>query len=340
MQKSTQVVPFQPQDLIEYRRLRAWFLFLSGWLQIKIAEALGVTQGAVSQWLKRAREKGVEALRRGKAKGARPKLTAEQKAQIPQLLARGASAWGFRGEVWTCERIVEVIQREFKVRYSPEQVGRILKELKWSCQKPERRSRQRDEQAIQKWRDEKWPEIKKKADQEGVTILLADESAFYTLPAVVRTWAPVGQTPLLQEALRYEHVSALSAMTPEGKLYLMSKEESFKAPDVVVFLQHLMELIPGKLLVLWDRGRIHRARIVTEFVARHCARLATDFFPAYAPDLNPDEGVWQYLKYVELRNLCCKTLKEIRHELVQAVKRLRAKPLIIRSFMDRAGLVY
>jgi len=162
MQPANQLVPFQALDVIEWRRLRAWYLFLSGWIQVKIAEALGVTQGAVSQWLKRARQRGVEALRRGKAPGARPKLTADQKAQIPQLLARGATAWGFRGEVWTCERVAEVIKREFQVQYTPEHVGRILKKLRWSCQKPERRSVRRDEEAIEQWRDQQWPEVKKK----------------------------------------------------------------------------------------------------------------------------------------------------------------------------------
>jgi len=181
---------------------------------------------------------------------------------------------------------------------------------------------------------------KKKADSTGVTIVLADEAAFYTLPAVVRTWAPVGQTPLLPEALRYEHVSAISAVTPAGKLYLMSKLGSLKSADVIVFLQHLMEVIKGKLLVLWDRGSIHRALRVKDFVERQADRLEVDWLPAYAPELNPDEGVWRYLKYVELRNLCCKSLEEIRHELVLAVNRLRAKPRIIRSFFAHAGLVY
>jgi transposase len=149
-------------DWREGRRFRAWELKRQGWKQKDIAAALGVTPGAVSQWLKRAREGGVEALRRRKAPGARPRLSAPQRAQIPGLLARGAEAFGFRGDLWTRERVAKVIRREFGVSYHPGHVGRILRACGWSLQKPIRRATQRDEAAIQRWKEERWPEIKKR----------------------------------------------------------------------------------------------------------------------------------------------------------------------------------
>ena len=104
----------QTTDLKEYRRFRAWELRREkGWTQQQIADVLGVTQGAVSQWLKRANEEGIGALRRRKAPGAQPRLTAAQKAEIPGLLKQGAEAHGFRGEVWTRERVAQVIKREY-----------------------------------------------------------------------------------------------------------------------------------------------------------------------------------------------------------------------------------
>ena len=150
-------------DLKEYRRFRAWELYQeNGWAQRHIADILGVTQGAVSQWLKRAREGGVEALRRRKAPGARPRLTAEQKEQIPELLRQGAEAYGFRGEVWTRERVAQVIKRQFGVSYTARHVGRILRDLGWSSQKPVSRASQRDEEAILRWGRERWSELQKK----------------------------------------------------------------------------------------------------------------------------------------------------------------------------------
>lgn len=146
----------------EARRFRAWELKQSGWKQKDIAEALGVTPGAVSQWLKRAREEGVESLRRRVAHGSAPRLSPAQRAQLPQLLALGAEAYGFRGAVWTRGRVAEVIRREFGVTYDVSHVGRILRACGWSLQKPARRARQRDEEAIRAWKEERWPEVEKK----------------------------------------------------------------------------------------------------------------------------------------------------------------------------------
>ena len=118
-------------DWREGRRLRAFELKQQGWSQQHIAEALGVSKGAVSQWMKRARDGGgAQALKRRPAPGARPRLSEEQRAKVPELLERGAEAHGFRGDVWTCERGARVIRREFGVSYHPAHVSRLLKALR------------------------------------------------------------------------------------------------------------------------------------------------------------------------------------------------------------------
>ena len=111
----------------------------------------------------------------------------------------------------------------------------------------------------------------KKAIEEQRTLVFADQSGFYLLPLVLRTYAPAGQTPVVKECLSHDHLSAMSGITPEGKLYMTMQERSYKGPDVVSFLQHLMRYIPGKLLVLWDRAPIHRSKVVKEFLARGAA---------------------------------------------------------------------
>jgi transposase len=149
-------------DWREGRRLRAWELNQEGWPQQRIADALGVSKGAVSQWMKRGREGGgVQALKRQPAPGAPPRLSEEQRAEVPKLLERGAQAHGFRGDVWTCERVAEVIRREFAVSYHPAHVSRLLKALRQSLQKPQRRANQRDEEAIENCKQERWPSLKK-----------------------------------------------------------------------------------------------------------------------------------------------------------------------------------
>jgi transposase len=151
----------QATDWREGRRLRALELKERGWKQTQIADALGVSEGAVSQWMKRAREEGVEGLRHKPPPGATPRLSDQERAKLPELLAQGAEAHGFRGEVWTCERVATVIRREFGVGYHPAHVSRLLKALRQSLQKPQRRAEQRDEEAIERWKEERWPSLKK-----------------------------------------------------------------------------------------------------------------------------------------------------------------------------------
>jgi transposase len=151
----------QAKDWREGRRLRAFELKERGWKQTEIADALGVSEGAVSQWMKRLREKGVEGLRHKPPPGAPPRLSEDERARLPELVAQGAEAHGFRGDVWTCERVAEVIRREFGVSYHPAHVSRLLKKLRLSLQKPERRADQRDEEAIEHWKNQKWPSLKK-----------------------------------------------------------------------------------------------------------------------------------------------------------------------------------
>ncbi len=120
----------------------------------------------MSHWIKRGREGGEEALKAHPPKGVSSRLTAEQKAQIPEFLAKGAEAYGFRGDVWTASRVAEVIRRIFGVRYHRDHVGKLMREAGWSRQKPMERASQRNEEAIKKWSDERWPQIKKKPSRK------------------------------------------------------------------------------------------------------------------------------------------------------------------------------
>jgi transposase len=158
----------QPTDWREGRRLRAWDLHQQGWPQKQIASALGVTQGAVSQWIARGRAGGSDALRNRSHPGATPKLTQAQRAQLPELLKQGAEAHGFVGDVWTQARIASVIKRVFSVSYHPDHIGRLLHALGWSVQKPIARASERNDAAIEHWRTEKWPAIKKKPKTRAV----------------------------------------------------------------------------------------------------------------------------------------------------------------------------
>jgi transposase len=179
----------------------------------------------------------------------------------------------------------------------------------------------------------------KGAQTQGQSIFFIDESGFYPLPSVVRTYAPVGQTPILEEWWTREHLSAISALSPEGQLYFHCQNSAINSADVLAFLEHLLREVPGHLVIIWDGAPIYRSHLIQEFLANGAGqRLHTERLPAYAPGLNPGEGLWQQLKGVELRNVRSFSLAHLRQELRDAVKRVRRKTRILKGCFEGTKL--
>jgi transposase len=276
-----------------------------------------VSAETVSRWLARARTFGPTALLAHPSPGHPSELSAAQRHLIPEFLWHGPEAYGFRGQVWTCGRVAKVIEREFGVGYHKGHVARLLRELCWSPQMPIRRAIQRDEEAIARWRNE----------------------VFYLLPGLVKTYAPIGQTPVLREKVTRDHLSVMGGMTPRGKIYTLARQESLNGLHVMEFLVHLLRVTGKRLLVVWDGSPIHRRAEVSNFVSDVRGKIAIEVLPGYAPDLNPwDEGGWQHLKHVEMRNIICPDLEELHQQFHLAVGRLRMKPRLVQSFFAQAGL--
>jgi transposase len=320
--------------------MRALDLAQRGWTQRDIAVALDASEGAVSRWLAAARRGGPEALRSHPGPGPSAKLTPEQFRLIPDFLWHGAEAYGFRGDVWTCERVAGVIGEEFGVSYSKSQVSRLLKRLGWTPQVPITRAIQRDEEAIGRWRVGPWPALLEKARRERRTLVFVDESGFYLLPGVVKTYAPKGRTPVVDEWQTRDHLSVMGGVTPQGKVYSLVRPKPLNGLHSIEFLVHLGRLVGDRLLVIWDGSPIHRRAEVKAFVAEAGGKIHLEALPAYAPDLNPVEWLWRQLKEVELRNLTCLDLDQLHMELHLALDRVRQRPTLVESFFEAAGLVF
>src|SRR6266545_1995753 len=293
-------------DVREWRRLHALHLREHGWRRLDVAEAMDVTERSVNRWTTVARTSGPQGLRLAPIPGRPPGLSPQQRQLIPEFLWHGAEAYGFRGSVWTCGRIAKVIEEEFGVAYDKGHVSRLLKQLRWTPQTPIERASQRDEEAIEHWRSQTWPRLLAEARIERRTLVFVDEAGFYLLPSVVRTYAPCAHKPVLRAKLTRDHLSVMGGMTPTGRIYTLARQESLNGSHSVEFLVHLMRV---------------------------------EALPGYAPDLNPwDEGGWNHLKNVEMRNLICKDLEELHEEFHLAVNRLRQKAWLVHSFFDQAGL--
>lgn len=330
----------ESREFREWRRLRALELSRRGWKQRDIAIALDVSEGAVSRWLSTARHHGPGALHSHPAPGRPAQLTDEQLQRLPDLLWHGPEVYGFRGDVWTCDRVVGVLFEEFGVSYSKSWVSRLLKQLGWTPQVPDTRALQRNEPAIERWRVKTWPGLQEKARRERRTLVFGDESGFYLLPGLTKTYAPRGHTPIVDECQTRDHLSVMGGLTPQGQVYTLIREETLTGLHSIAFLTHLLRLTQSRLLVIWDGSMIHRRAELRAFVAQQVgsSSIHLEALPGYAPDLNPVEGLWQHLKHVELPNVTCLDIEQLRMELDLAIGRVKRQPDLLQSFFDAARL--
>ena len=178
---------------------------------------------------------------------------------------------------------------------------------------------------------------KKKARRQRRLIVFVDESGLSTRPTRVRTWAPKGQTPLLQETFNWKSLSIIGGLALL-RFYFQIHPGSIKGPQVIEFLRHLQRHVPGRLLVLWDGAAIHRCALVRDYVAGTRGRIRVERLPAYAPELNPVEYMWGQLKTHEIANLIVNQAWELSFEATAALRRMRRRPCIITACYAQAEL--
>jgi transposase len=329
---------------LERRRRHAVALLHQGESPTVVARILGVHRVTLYAWLRK--EQRPDGLAAKPHRGQPPRLSDPQLQQLEQLLLQGAKAHGWTNDLWTCRRIAELIRRRFGVSYHPDHVGRFLHtRLRWSCQKPQRRARERDDADIDFWKRYEFPRILRAAQQRGAHLAFLDESGFFLLAAVRRTWGPQGQTPILPAWDRRDRISVISAITVSPVrqrldlcFRLLPLNCNAKAPDVVDFLRLLKETLGGPLTVLWDRHGIHRkARVVQAYLAKH-PEIVTEDFPGYAPELNPDEQVWNWTKNGPLANRPADDADGLFNHLIDGLTALQQRPDLLAAFVDHSGL--
>jgi hypothetical protein len=296
--------------------------------------------------MKRAREEGVEGLKHKPPPGALPPLNQTQRTRSKELMSRDAEAYGFRGKVWTCARVAELIRKEFGVGYHPAHVTAGCSGGHWGSPCREAPAPPGEPEGPGGgYRAPETPALaraEKGAMKEGRTVSFVDQdrSGFYLLPAVVRTYAPIGRTPVLREELSRDHLFG-NERDHFGRQAIDGGERwSVRRAGRGQLSQACPTPDPGQAFDgLWDGSPIHRSKAVKKFLEDGggfwaAAGAATRL---YAPELNPDEGIWKHLKYVELKNICCRSLSELRVELRKAKERLRHKKHIILGCIRQAG---
>jgi transposase len=265
---------------------------------------------------------------------------------LEELLLQGATAHGWHNHLWTTDRVATLIERHFQVRYHHDHVGRFLRQrLRWSVQKPVRRARERDEEAIRRWQSQEFPRIAAQAQQRQAHLVFLDESGFFLNPLVRRTWGPRGQTPILDAWDRRDRISAISTISVSPKTQrlglqfdLLPDNTNVHAEDIVAYLKRLKVQLGPCLTILWDGSRIHdKSALVRAFLAEN-PDIRTERLPAYAPEMNPDELVWAWTKYGRLGNLAAQHTDWLRDYIITEFTYIQEHPDLMASFIEKTKL--
>jgi transposase len=321
----------------ESRRMEAARLFAAGQTRAQAARTLKVSWRAAHTWYQDWQQGGVVALKATAKPGPKPKFGDEEVARLEKQLRRGPKAHGYENELWNLPRVGRLVHELFGKKASPSEVWRLLRRLRWSPQKPVRRARERKEDQIKAWKEETWPQLKAKAQAEQRTIVFVDESGLSQKPAAKNTWAPEGETPVLELNFNWKKLSVIGGITLRS-VYFQLHETSIKAPEIIAFLDHLQQQIAGKLLVIWDGLPAHRATLVKEYLATTENRVWVERLPGYAPELNPIEYLWGYAKGNDLANLAPKNLVELSTAAHAAFTRVGKLERCLRAFWVQTEL--
>jgi transposase len=318
--------------------MEAAALFRAGKRVYEVAAQMGVAYETAHRWKSRWQTGGAASLRSRGKPGPDKQLNPEQLDELERALLAGAQAAGYEQGLWTLGRIRAFIAQRFGVQYSEVAVWKLLRELKWSPQKPEKRAREADRQAIQEWKAQRWPQLVAEAEREQRVIVFVDESGFSQRPARKRTWAPRGQTPVLEFNFNWKRISAIAGVS-FYELWFALHEGTIRAPQVIEFIQQLQARIGKQLLLVWDGLRPHTSRAVQAFLESLGGAVRVERLPAYAPELNPVEFLWGYLKNHHLANLTPDSLWKLSKAARNALFKAQKRPSVIAAFWVQAELI-
>ena len=319
--------------------MNAAALFGAGKRVFEVAAELGVAYATAHRWKRRWERAGPAGLHSRGKPGPDKQLSPDQLDELEQALLAGAPAAGFEQGLWTLGRVRAFIAQRFGVHYSEVTIWKLLGELNWSPQKPEKRAREADREAIERWKTQRWPQVMAQADQEGRTLVFVDESGFSQRPARKRTWAPRGHTPILEFNFNWKRISAIAGVS-FYELWFALHEGSIRAPQVIKFIQQLQARIGQKLLLIWDGLSAHRSRAVRAFLAGLGDAVRVEWLPAYAPELNPVEFLWGHLKNHDLANVTPDCLWKLSKAARNALFKAQERPSVIHAFWVQTELPF
>jgi transposase len=298
-----------------------------------VINTLGFTRSCIYTWLARYRSGGWGALKARALKGRPTKIQPAQMRWLYRTVT-GKNPLQFRFEfaLWTREMIRTLLREEFKLQLSVASVGRLLKQLGLTCQRPLFRALEQDPMRVRRWLKQEYPRIRQHARELGAEIYFGDEAGVRSDHQGGTTWGIKGRTPVVRSTGQRSSVNMISAVTARGHLRFMVAKGKVNGAVFVEFLKRLMHHAERPIFLVVDGGSYHSSRCVKDYVASLHGKLRLFFLPPYSPELNPDEQVWNYIKHHGVAKSGLRTGKELRQFVLVRLRSLQKLPWTIRMF--------
>jgi transposase len=306
-----------------------------------VMDSLGLCRTSIYPWLRRYRDKGLEALAEKVSQGPEPKLSEKQRQQVRRwILGNDPRQHGFDFGLWTRRIVQSMIGEKMGVELCLTSVGKLLASLEITPQKPLRRAYERDPLAVERWRMEEYPKLRKRAKKRGAMIFFLDEAGFQSDPPLGRTYGLKGHTPVVPSSGQRQSINVISAVNASGAFWAATYTGKLDSEAFVIFLRNFMKGRRNKVFLVVDGHPAHKARIVKEYVAGTQGRLELHFLPPYAPDLNPDEFVWNYMKTTGVSKKPLKKNESLRARVEQDLINISQDAILVASFFLAESVVY
>ena len=329
------------QALEHMRRLAIQRVVADDEAPSQVMQSLGLCRTTIYRWLRKYADQGIEALAEKVAQGPAPKLNEPQRQQVRRwILGKDPRQYGFDFGLWSRRIVQTLIEEKLQIKLGLTAVGRLLASLDITPQKPLRRAYERDPQAVAQWQREAYPKLKTRAQRAGAMIFFLDEAGFQSDPPLGRTYGLKGKTPVVTTSGQRQSINVISAVNARGEFWAATYPGKLDAESFVAFLKNFMRHRRSKVLLVVDGHPAHKANLVKQLVKDMKGRLELHFLPPYAPDLNPDEFVWSYMKGTGVSKKPLKQNESIRERVEEDLTKIRNNRSLVRSFFGADSVAY
>jgi len=329
------------KTLEELRRIAVQRVMVDKESPSQVAADFGFCRNYLYPWLTKFAEGGWDALCQKIAEGPEPKLSEKQCQQVRRwIVGKDPRQYGFEFGLWTRRIVAALIARKFGIPIGLTAVGRLLARMQITPQKPLRRAYERDPEQVAQWLQQTYPQLRARARQHGAKIFFLDEAGFSSEPNLGKTYGLKGQTPVVHTTGQRQKINAISAINARGEFWCQDYTGRLNSALFVQFLKDFMKGRRAKVYLVVDGHPSHKAKAVKAYVQSTHGRLELHFLPPYAPDLNPDEFVWQYVKTNGVSKKPLQKNESLRERVVHDLAALKNNKPLLRSFFRAQSVVY